>query len=85
MAKRAEAAALAFDPRITNSEGASFDSNIGGRVFANSRGFLGSYRSSYCSRFAPCRSRRKTAHGARLLVSPSRATITASKTRKRRP
>ncbi len=48
-AKRAEAAALAYDPRITNSEGGSFDSNIGGRVFANSRGFIGSYRSTYCS------------------------------------
>jgi PmbA protein len=48
-AKRAEAAALAFDPRITNSEGGSFDSNIGGRVFANSRGFVGAYRSTYCS------------------------------------
>jgi PmbA protein len=48
-AKRAEAAALAFDPRITNSEGGSFDSNIGGRVFANSRGFAGSYQSTYCS------------------------------------
>jgi len=48
-ARRAEAAALAYDPRISNSEGGSFDSNIGGRVFANSRGFLGSYRSTYCS------------------------------------
>jgi PmbA protein len=48
-ARRAEAAALAFDPRITNSEGGSFDSNIGGRIFANSRGFAGSYRSTYCS------------------------------------
>lgn len=48
-AKRAEAAALAFDSRITNSEGGSFDSNIGGRVFANSRGFAGSYQSTYCS------------------------------------
>jgi PmbA protein len=48
-AKRAEAAALSFDPRITNSEGGSFDSNVGGRVFANSRGFAGAYRSSYCS------------------------------------
>ncbi len=46
---RAEAAALAFDPRITNSEGGSFDSNIGGRVFANSRGFAGSYRATSCS------------------------------------
>jgi PmbA protein len=48
-AKRAEAAALSFDPRINNSEGGSFDSNIGGRVFANSRGFAGSYQSTYCS------------------------------------
>ena len=49
IAKRAEAAALAVDPRITNSEGASFDSSVSGRVFANSRGFVGSYLSSYCS------------------------------------
>ncbi len=48
-ARRAEAAALAFDPRITNSEGGSFDSSIGGRVFANSRGFSGAYRATYCS------------------------------------
>jgi PmbA protein len=48
-AKRAEAAALAFDPRITNSEGGTFDSNIAGRVFANSRGFNGAYRYTYCS------------------------------------
>lgn len=48
-AMRAEAAALSFDPRITNSEGGSFDSNVGGRVFANSRGFLGMYQSTYCS------------------------------------
>ena len=49
IAKRAEAAALAVDPRITNSEGASFDSSVNARVFANSRGFLGTYRTSYCS------------------------------------
>ncbi len=49
IAKRAEAAALQFDPRITNSEGGSFDSYLGRRVFANSRGFGGEYRSSYCS------------------------------------
>jgi PmbA protein len=49
LAKRAEAAALQFDPRITNSDGGTFDSHLGGRVFANSRGFAGSYRSSYCS------------------------------------
>jgi PmbA protein len=49
LAKRAEAAALAYDPRITNSDGGSFDSYLGRRVFANSRGFAGEYRSSYCS------------------------------------
>jgi PmbA protein len=49
MAKRAEAAALDADPRIFNSEGASFDSHVGRHLFANSRGFAGEYRSSYCS------------------------------------
>jgi PmbA protein len=48
-AKRAEAAALGFDKRIKNSEGGSFDSSVNGRVFANSRGFSGAYRSTYCS------------------------------------
>lgn len=46
-ARRAEAAALAADPRITNSDGGSFDSTTGCRVLANSRGFVGSYRTSY--------------------------------------
>ena len=49
LARRAEAAALAFDPRITNSKGASFDTVTGRHVFANSLGFAGEYRSSYCS------------------------------------
>jgi PmbA protein len=49
MAKRAEEAALTADPRIVNSEGGSFDSHLGRHVFANSRGFAGEYRTSYCS------------------------------------
>ncbi len=48
-ALRAEKAALDFDPRIQLSEGASFDSHVGRRVFANSHGFTGSYRTSSCS------------------------------------
>ena len=48
-ARRAEEAALSTDPRIFNSEGASFDTHIGRHIFANSRGFSGEYRSSYCS------------------------------------
>ena len=49
MARRAEDAALRADPRITNSDGASFETHVGRHVFANSRGFAGEYRSSYCS------------------------------------
>ena len=48
-AKRAEDAALTSDPRISNSEGASFDNYVGRHIFANSRNFAAEYRSSYCS------------------------------------
>jgi PmbA protein len=46
-ARRAEAAALAADPRIANSDGSSFDAATGRKVLANSRGFVGGYRTSY--------------------------------------
>jgi PmbA protein len=46
-ARRAEAAAMSADPRITNSDGGSFDASTSRRVLANSRGFVGSYRASY--------------------------------------
>jgi PmbA protein len=45
-AKRGEAAAFAVDRRVTNSEGAEFDSSSGRVVLANSHGFVGSYKSS---------------------------------------
>jgi PmbA protein len=48
-ARRAEKAALAVDPRINNSEGGSFDAADGRKVLANSHGFVGEYRNSYCS------------------------------------
>jgi len=48
-ARRAEKAALDYDPRITNSEGGSFDAATGHKVLANSHGFVGEYRRSYCS------------------------------------
>jgi PmbA protein len=47
-ARLAEETALSADPRITNSEGASFESYLGARAFANSRGFTGSYRTTSC-------------------------------------
>ncbi len=46
-ARRVEAAALAADPRITNSDGGSFDASTACKALANSRGFAGSFRSSY--------------------------------------
>jgi PmbA protein len=46
-ARRCEAAALKADPRINNSDGGSFDASTGRRAMANSRGFVGGYRSSY--------------------------------------
>ena len=46
-ARRCEAAAMAADPRITNSDGGSFDAATGRKVMANSRGFVGGYRTSY--------------------------------------
>jgi PmbA protein len=48
-ARRAENAALTLDKRISNSEGGSFDAATGGKVLANSNGFVGGYRRSYCS------------------------------------
>ncbi|HEY1766461.1 MAG TPA: metallopeptidase TldD-related protein [Terracidiphilus sp.] len=46
-ARRCEAAAMAADPRITNSDGGSFDAATGRKVMANSRGFVGGYSTSY--------------------------------------
>jgi PmbA protein len=48
-ARRAESAALAVDPRIKNSDGGSFDAATGHKILANSHGFVGEYRRSYCS------------------------------------
>src|SRR5256714_3061281 len=48
-ARRAEKAALEADPRIKNSEGGSFDAATGHRILANSHGFVGEFRRSYCS------------------------------------
>jgi len=48
-ARRAEAAALSADTRITNSAGGSFDASTGRKAFANSRGFAGEYQASSCS------------------------------------
>jgi PmbA protein len=43
IAKTSEAAALAFDPRINNSEGASVSTHQGLHVYGNTHGFVGGY------------------------------------------
>src|SRR5581483_7312855 len=48
-ARRAEKAALDYDSRIKNSDGGSFDAATRHKVLANSHGFVGEYRRSYCS------------------------------------
>jgi PmbA protein len=46
LARGCEAAALAVDKRVTNSEGAMLSTHKGLRVFGNTRGFLGGYPST---------------------------------------
>jgi PmbA protein len=48
IARRAEAAAMAYDTRIQNSGGADFDTAASHKILMNSRGFTGEYRRSYC-------------------------------------
>lgn len=49
LAQSAERAALEYDPRIRNSEGAELSLSAGRHCYANSRGFCGQYRSSSIS------------------------------------
>ncbi|HEY1697186.1 MAG TPA: TldD/PmbA family protein [Polyangiaceae bacterium] len=49
IAKEGEAAAFAFDPRISNSEGATFGRTAGGAAVVLSSGFRASYKGSYQS------------------------------------
>jgi PmbA protein len=49
LARRAEGAARAFDPRITNSDGATFSRTAGSVALALSGGFEGTSRGSYAS------------------------------------
>ena len=46
IALQAEKAALAYDPRITNSEGAEFSNQFGRVLYASSHGFAGGYAGS---------------------------------------
>ena len=47
----AEAAAMRYDRRVTNSDGATWSRNLGAMAFANSAGFAGGYRGSYVAMY----------------------------------
>jgi len=49
IARKGEAAARAFDPRITNSEGATYGRSAGGVALVLSSGFRAAYEGSYSS------------------------------------
>jgi len=49
LARRCESAALAVDPRITNSEGGSVSAHRAARAYGNTLGFIGAYPSTYYS------------------------------------
>ncbi len=48
VARRCEAAAMAYDTRIQNSGGSEFETATSHKILMNSRGFWGEYRRSYC-------------------------------------
>ena len=48
IARRSEAAAMAYDTRITNSGGGDFDTANSHKILVNSRGFVGEFQKSYC-------------------------------------
>jgi PmbA protein len=48
-AHAAEAASRGYDPRVTNSDGATWSRTLGASAFATSGGFVGGYRGSYAS------------------------------------
>ena len=69
LARRGERSAFDTDPRIRNSDGANFEAASGHRIFANSCGFVGEYRRSYCSlSVVPIAEDERRGHAARLLV-----------------
>ena len=49
LARASESAALAYDKRITNSEGASIGTHRGTKVYGNTLGFIGGFPSTYYS------------------------------------
>ncbi len=68
LAARAEQAALQADKRITNTEGGSFNSHYGIKVFGNSYGMLQSYCSTRHSLSSCVIAEEKRRYGTRLCL-----------------
>lgn len=68
LAARAEQAALQADKRITNTEGGSFNSHYGVKVFGNSHGMLPGLLLNASFALQLCNRRRKWRYGARLCL-----------------
>ena len=69
LARRCEAAAMAYDTRIQNSGGGDFDTATAHKVMVNSRGFAGEFRKSYCGfSVAPIAHDEQGTDAAELLV-----------------
>ncbi len=72
IAKSCEAAALAFDSRINNSEGASVGTHQGLHVYGNTHGFVGGYPTTSHTLSCVVLAGKRRGDAARLLVHPSR-------------
>ena len=68
IAKSCEAAALAFDSRINNSEGASVGTHQGLHVYGNTHGFVGGYPTTSHTLSCVVLAGTGRGHAARLLV-----------------
>ena len=67
-ARAGEAAALAFDKRVTNSDGAVFGRTVGASAFATSAGFSGSVRGTHVSLVGRAALRRRRRQEAQRLL-----------------
>ena len=79
IAKSCEAAALGFDARINNSEGASVATHQGLHVYGNTHGFIGGYPTTSHTVSCVVLAGTGDGHAARLLVLEPRATGRSSR------
>ena len=82
-ARAGEAAALAFDKRVTNSDGAVFGRTVGASAFATSAGFRARFAARTCRSWSSRSATTPTARSATARTGPRRASPPSSPTRRR--